>query len=91
MVDVIIAMILGIAIGASGVCAWALGAAKKIREKGDKPVPDQEAIKAVNTIKGYCDGRWCQECVIRRTCGKYFDNSLARPYDWPELEVTHHE
>ena len=91
MLDVTIPLVIGTAIGASGVCAWALGAAKKIREKEDKPFTDREAVKAVNTIKGYCDGRCCQECVIRRTCGKYFDNSLARPYDWPELEVTHHE
>lgn len=91
MVDVIIAMVLGIALGASGVCVWALGAAKKIREKEDKPIPDQEAVKAVNTIKGYCDGRYCQDCAIRRTCGKYFNNSLTRPYEWSELEVTHHE
>lgn len=31
-----------------------------------KEVTDQEAAEAINTIKRYCDGRFCNGCVIRK-------------------------
>lgn len=52
-----------------------------------KEVTDQEAAEAINTIKRYCDGRFCHGCVIRKVCEEYFDNGDAYPDDWPEVEV----
>ena len=94
MVDVIIAMILGIVIGAFLVVVWALNVVQKSREitvVEDKPITDQEAVKAIKTIKGYCDGRYCSDCVIEKLCTEYFDSSDGYPDDWPEMEVSHHE
>ena len=39
-----------------------------------KEVTDQEATEAIGTIKRYCDGRLCPDCVIRKVCEEYFDN-----------------
>ena len=50
---------------------------------------DQEAVEAVNTIKRYCDCRYCCDCAIRKICQEYFDNSIGDPEDWPEVEVPH--
>lgn len=52
-----------------------------------KPVTDQEAIEAVNTIRRYCDCRYCGDCAIRKVCDEYFDRNDAWPDGWPELEV----
>ena len=93
MVDVIIAIGLGIVIGTFGVVIWALNVVqKKNREVTvveDKPVTDQGAIEAINTVKGYCDGRYCSDCAIKKLCEEYFDSSDGYPYDWPEMEVPH--
>lgn len=92
MVDVIIAMILGIVIGAFGVVIWALNVVQKNREitvVEDKPVTDQGAIEAINTVRQYCDCRYCCDCAIRKVCQEYFDNSDGYPDDWSELEVSH--
>lgn len=94
MVDVIIAMIFGIVIGAFLVFVWALNVVQKNREitvAEDKPVTDQGAIEAINTVKGYCDGRYCSDCAIEKLCEEYFDSSDGYPNDWPEMEVPHHE
>lgn len=92
MVDVIIAIVLGIVIGAFGVVIWALNVVqKKNREVAvaeDKSVTDQDAIEAINTIRWYCDGKFCHACAIEKICKKYFDNSIGDPEDWPELEVS---
>ena len=50
-------------------------------------VTDREAAEAVNTIKRYCDGRFCGSCVIRKVCEEYFDSRDDYPDDWPEMEV----
>lgn len=50
-------------------------------------VTDQEAAESVNTIKRYCDSRYCNDCVIRPVCEEYFDRHDDYPDDWPELEV----
>lgn len=92
MVDVIIAMILGIVIGAFRVVIWALNVVQKNREvtvAEDKPVTDQGAIEAINTVKGYCDGKFCHACAIEKICKKYFDNGIGDPEDWPEMEGPH--
>lgn len=52
-----------------------------------KRVTDQEVAEAVNTIKRYCDCRYCCDCVIRKVCQEYFDNGDGYPDDWPEVEV----
>ena len=52
-----------------------------------KEVTDQEAAEAINTIKRYSHCRYCCDCVIRKVCQEYFDNSYAYPDDWPEMEV----
>lgn len=52
-----------------------------------KEVTDQEAAEAVNTIRKYCDSRFCNDCAIRKVCEEYFDPSDAYPDDWPEVEV----
>lgn len=52
-----------------------------------KEVTDQEATEAINTIKRYCDCRYCCDCTIRKIYQEYFDNSDAYPDDWPEVEV----
>ena len=59
----------------------------EIIEMEQKQVTDQEAAEAINTIKRYCDSRYCCDCVIRKICQKYFDNNDAYPDDWPEVEV----
>ena len=93
MGDIIVAMILGIVIGAFGIVIWALNVVqKKNREVTvveDKLIPDQESIKAINTVRQYCDGRYCRDCAIRKICKTYFDNSIGDPEDWPEMEVPH--
>ena len=50
-----------------------------------KEVTNQEAAEAINTIKRYCDRRYCCDCTIRKICQEYFDNSDAYPDDWPDL------
>lgn len=50
-------------------------------------VTDQEAAEAVNTIRRYCDSRFCNDCVIRKVCEEYFDSRDDYPDDWPEMEV----
>ena len=52
-----------------------------------KEVTDQEAAEAINTIKRYCDCRYCCDCTIRKICQEYFGNSDTYPDDWPEVEV----
>ena len=93
MIDVIIAMGIGVLIGAFGVIAWALSAANKVKRmieinnnKRDK-VTDQEVAKAVDTIRKYCDSHDCTVCVIEEVCEEYFDYSNEYPYNWPEMEV----
>ena len=54
-------------------------------EQGE--VTDREAAEAVNTIKRYCDGRYCSDCVIGKVCKEYFDRRTVFPDDWPEMEV----
>ena len=46
-----------------------------------KEVTNQEAAEAINTIKRYCDCRYCCDCTIRKICQEYFDNSDAYPDD----------
>ena len=91
MVDVIIAIVLGIVIGAFGVVIWALNAVQKknrgITVMEDKSITDQDAIEAINTIRWYCDGKFCHDCAIEKICKEYFDNSIGDPEDWPEVEV----
>ena len=90
MLDMIIPLVIGIAIGAIGVCVWALSVIQKKRENaGVENKTDQEAVEAVNTIKRYCDCRYCCDCAIRKICQEYFDNSIGDPEDWPEVEVPH--
>ena len=90
MLDVIIPLVIGIAIGAIGVCVWALSVIQKKRENAVvENKTDQEAVEAVNTIKRYCDCRYCCDCAIRKICQEYFDNSIGDPEDWPEVEVPH--
>nr|WP_295278027.1 hypothetical protein [uncultured Blautia sp.] len=50
-------------------------------------VTDQEVAEAVNTIRKYCDGRFCNDCAIRKVCEEYFDSHDDYPDDWPEMEV----
>ena len=59
----------------------------EIIEMEQKPVTDQEAAEAINTIRRYCDGRSCHDCAIRKVCQEYFDNGDGYPDDWPEVEV----
>ena len=88
MLDMIIPLVIGIAIGAIGVCVWALSVIQKKRENAVvENKTDQEAVEAVNTIKRYCDCRYCCDCAIRKICQEYFDNSIGDPEDWPEVEV----
>nr|WP_289046697.1 hypothetical protein [uncultured Blautia sp.]DAN99333.1 MAG TPA: Lysosome-associated membrane glycoprotein 2 PROTEIN [Caudoviricetes sp.] len=90
MLDMIIPLVIGIAIGAIGVCVWALSVIQKKRENAVvENKTDQEAVEAVNTIKRYCDCRYCCDCAIRKICQEYFDNSIGDPEDWPEVEVPH--
>lgn len=90
MLDMIIPLVIGIAIGAIGVCVWALSVIQKKRENAVvENKTDQEAVEAVNTIKRYCDCRYCCDCAIRKICQEYFDNSDYDPEDWPEVEVLH--
>ena len=90
MLDLIIPLVIGIAIGAIGVCVWALSVIQKKRENAVvENKTDQEAVEAVNTIKRYCDCRYCCDCAIRKICQEYFDNSIGDPEDWPEVEVPH--
>lgn len=90
MLDMIIPLVIGIAIGAIGVCVWALSVIQKKRENAVvENKTDQEAVEAVNTIKRYCDCRYCCDCAIRKICQEYFDNSIGDPEDWPEMEVPH--
>lgn len=93
MVDVIIAMILGIVIGAFGIVIWALNVVQKRNREvtvvEDKLIPDQESIKAINTVRQYCNCRYCCDCAIRKVCQEYFDNSDGYPDDWPEMEGPH--
>lgn len=37
-----------------------------------KEVTNQEVDEAINTIKRYCDCRYCCECTIRKICQEYF-------------------
>lgn len=86
MLDVIIPLVIGIAIGAIGVCVWVLSVVQKKRENAVvENKTDQEAAEAINIIKRYCDCRYCCDCAIRKICQEYFDNS---DYD-PEVEVSH--
>ena len=90
MLDMIIPLVIGIAIGAIGVCVWALSVIQKKMENAVvENKTDQEAVEAVNTIKRYCDCRYCCDCAIRKICQEYFDNSIGDPEDWPEVEVPH--
>lgn len=90
MLDMIIPLVIGIAIGAIGVCVWALSVIQKKRENAVvENKTDQEAVEAVNTIKRYCNCRYCCDCAIRKICQEYFDNSIGDPEDWPEVEVPH--
>lgn len=90
MLDVIIPLVIGIAIGAIGVCVWALSVVQKKRENAVvENKTDQEAVEAVNTIKRYCDSKFCHTCAIEKICGEYFDRSDYDPEDWPEVEVPH--
>ena len=67
MLDVIIPLVIGIAIGAIGVCVWALSVVQKKRENAVvENKTDQEAVEAVNTIKRYCDNKFCHACAIEK-------------------------
>lgn len=61
----------------------------EIVDMGREPVTDQEAAEAINTIKQYCDNKFCHDCVIEKICGEYFDRSNYDPEDWPEVEVPY--
>ena len=90
MIDVIVAMGVGVLIGAFGVIAWALSAVNK--DRGEKDDRDQagKATEAVNTIRIYCKNNDIHDCVfncaIRQVCRGYFRN-LNVPMLWPEVEV----
>lgn len=98
MIDVIVAMGVGVLIGAFGVIAWALSAVNKDRgEKDDRDQAgkgngpeDRKATEAVNTIRIYCKNNDIHDCVfncaIRQVCRGYFRN-LNVPMLWPEVEV----
>lgn len=95
MIDVIVAMGVGVLIGAFGVIAWALSAVNK--DRGEKmtetkqgKATDRKATEAVNTIRIYCKNNDIYDCVfncaIRQVCRGYFRN-LNVPMLWPEVEV----
>ena len=90
MIDVIVAMGVGVLIGAFGVIAWALSAVKKMTETKQGKATDRKATEAVNTIRIYCKNNDIHDCVfncaIRQVCRGYFRN-LNVPMLWPEMEV----
>ena len=61
----------------------------EIIDMEQEAVTDQEAAEAINTIKRYCDCRYCRDCAIRKVCGEYFNQSECYPEDWPEMEVPY--
>ena len=91
MVDIIVAIGVGILIGAFGVIAWCVSQ-RKIREvrmaKNIKTeqgtVTDQEMMEAMRIIGKYCaEHPHCVRCAIISHCG------ATPPQDWnfSELEV----
>ena len=81
MIDVIVAMGVGVLIGAFGVIAWALSAVnkdemvKKMTETKQGKATDRKATEAVNTIRIYCKNNDIHDCVfncaIRQVCRGY--------------------
>ena len=61
----------------------------EIVDMEQEPVTDQKVIEALNTIKRYCDCRYCRDCVIQKVCEEYFNQSEYYPEDWPEMEVPY--
>lgn len=42
----------------------------EIIEMEKKPVTDQEAAEAINTIRRCCDNKFCHDCAIEKICGE---------------------
>lgn len=60
-------------------------------KEDESTVTDQKAIDAVNTIRRYCNCRYCGDCSIWKLCEEYFNKIDVYPEDWMELEIDTRE